>query len=524
MGSYTKSVKEISDLGREIPGPKAVCAHSRLECTKLLVQEAFSWFRIVRGKLRGLRALCAVLAGMVVCTWLAFHVGLNLASSGFLYLVFVVLAAVYGGFWEATIVSVVAFACLDYFFVQPLFTFAVDDPRNWLALGAFEFTALVVSRLSQQAQLKAAEAIAERRDTERLYQTSQQILLLDRSRDPGAWIPSVICEVFNLPGVVLFDAVSASTHASGKIPAGAEERTCAAYYTNADTFDSGLGAWFCALRFGVRPVGGLGLCDYKLSPLVATSLGSLSAIALERRRSFERELRAEAARETEQLRTAVLDALAHEFKTPLTTIRTASSGLLAAGTLSASQAELVTLIDEEASELNDLASHLLRAAKLDSFDFKPIRESLLLSSLINPAIQALKQPPPAERFCVSVAPNELPVKADRKLITTALTQILENAIKYSIPESPISLATEVKDSEVILTVHNQGQVIAPADRERIFERFYRGPSTQQRPPGTGLGLSIAKRIVEAHHGRVWVEGEADSGTTFLVALPAVSKR
>jgi two-component system, OmpR family, sensor histidine kinase KdpD len=295
-----------------------------------LLGDGFSWLRRTRSKLGGLRAFCFVLAGMGVCTWLAFQVGLNLASSGFLYLILVVLAAVYGGFWEATIASVVAFACLDYFFVQPLFTFAVDDPRNWLALGAFEFTALVVSGLSNQAQVKAAEAITERRDAKGLYQTSQQLLLLDRTRDPGAWIPSVICEVFSLPSVVLFDALSATTQVSGKIPPGAEQRTRAAYYTNADTFDPSLGAWFCVLRFGVRPVGGLGLCDCRLSALIATSLASLSAIALERRLSFERELRVEASRETEQLRTAVLDALAHEVKTPLTTIRTARSGLLAA--------------------------------------------------------------------------------------------------------------------------------------------------------------------------------------------------
>lgn len=516
-------MKEISDLGRGISGLK-VGARSRFEDGKLFLKHIGRWFRGMTANLRGLSALGSALAGMVVCTWLAFHLGLNLASSGFLYLVFVVLAAVYGGFWEATIVSVLAFACLDYFFVQPLFTFAVDDPRNWLALGAFEFTALVVSRLSQQAQVKAAEAVAERRDTERLYQTSQQILLLDRSRDPGAWIPSVICEVFSLPGVVLFDAISASTHTSGNIPEGAEERTRAAYYTNADTFDPDPGAWFCALRFGVRPVGGLGLFDRKLSPLVATSLASLSAIALERRRSFEKELRAEAARETEQLRTAVLDALAHEFKTPLTTIRTASSGLLAAGALSSTQAELIALIDEEASELNNLASRLLQAAKLDSSDFKPIREPLLLSTIIHPAIEALKQQPAAGRFHLSVPAEEMSVRADRKLMTTALGQILENALKYSIPESPITIAITMRDFEIRLEVHNLGPAIAAADRERIFERFYRGPGTEQRPPGTGLGLSIVKRIAEAHQGRVWVEGDVHSGTTFLIALPAISKR
>jgi two-component system, OmpR family, sensor histidine kinase KdpD len=476
--------------------------------------------RKARANVRGFRALSSALAGMAVCTWLAFHAGLNLATAGFLYLVFVVLAAVYGGFWEATVTSIMAALCLDYLFTQPLFKFTIADPRNWVALGAFEFTALVVSELSHQAQLRAAEAIRERRDTERLYQTARRVLLLDRSLEPGPWIPSLICETFGIPGVVLFDAVSASTHVSGNVPADAEERVRNACYSNSDTYDSDRQAWFCALRLGARPVGGLGLCGCKLSPLVATALASLSAIALERRRSFEREFHAEAAREAERLRTAVLDALAHAFKTPLATIRTASSGLLAAGALSATQAELIVLIDEEAGELNSLASHLLGAAKLDGADVKPKREPLLLSTLVNPAIEILKEPSADRRFRLSVPRRETPAMADRKLIVTALAQILENALKYSVPESPINVVITAKDSEVTLSVQNEGKAIAPADRERIFERFYRGSGAEQRPAGTGLGLSIVKRIVEAHRGRVWTESDAGGGTIFSIALPA----
>jgi two-component system, OmpR family, sensor histidine kinase KdpD len=474
----------------------------------------------VRVSLRSLRGLGADLAGMAVCTWLAFHAGLNLASSGFLYLIFVVLAAVYGGFWEATVASLVAVACLDYFFIPPLFTFTVADPRNWLALGAFEFTAIVVSQLSNQAQERAADALRERRDTERLYQTARCVLLLGRSREPGPWIPSVICEIFGIPGVLLFDAIAARTYTSGDVPSEGEEQTRNAYFSNSDWFDSDRKCWFCALRLGARPIGGLGLCGCALSPLVATALASLTAIALERRRSFEKEFHAEAAREAEQLRTAVLDALAHQFKTPLTTILTASSGLLAAGGLSPSQAELVVLIEEEAGELNSLASRLLRAAKLDGIDFKPKAEPLLLSSIVNPAIEALKEQSAVWRFRLSVPQPEPHVMADRILVTTALAQILENAIKYSIPESPIGVSVAARDAEVVLSVQDQGLVIAPGDRERIFERFYRGSGGEQRPAGTGLGLSIVKRIVEAHRGRVWAEGDTERGTIFSIALPA----
>ncbi len=477
-----------------------------------------SLFRAAKRNLAFLARSAISLFGVVVCAWLASHLELNLASSGFLHLFLVVLVSVYAGFWEATITSIAAVVSLNYFFIPPLHSLVVSDPKNWVALGAFEFTALMISRLSHQAQARAAEAIAERRDSERLYQTSREILLLDRSAEPGTFITSLVRERFHLGGALLFDAVSTNTYLSGSITPDAEERTRGAYFQNSDTFDSRSNTWFCVLRLGVRPVGGLALCECKMTPLVATALASLSAIALERARSLEQEYRAEAARQSEQLRTAVLDSLAHEFKTPLTTIWTASSGLLAAGGLSGNQTELVILVDEQARKLNELASRLLGAAKLDSLDFRPRREPLVLSELVNAAIRSVDDQYRG-RFRFTGPLPESPVLADRKLIATALNQLFDNAIKYSVPGSAIDAWIRESEAEVIMAVRNRGLIIAPADRERIFERFYRAPGTEHRPSGTGLGLSIVKRITDVHHGRVWVESKADSGTIFSFTLP-----
>ena len=141
--------------------------------------------RAVRSKYGPLLPCFLSLAGVVACTWISFRLGQNLASVGFLYLVFVVLAAVYGGFWQATLISVISVACLDYFFNEPIFSFSVDRISNWVELGAFEFTAVVISRLSNRAQLRALEADAERRETVRLYQTARRILLWDSHGNPG---------------------------------------------------------------------------------------------------------------------------------------------------------------------------------------------------------------------------------------------------------------------------------------------------------------------------------------------------
>jgi two-component system sensor histidine kinase KdpD len=461
------------------------------------------------------------LAGVLACTWISFHLGQNLASVGFLYLVFVILAAVYGGFWQATMISVVSVACLDYFFNAPIFSFSVDRLSNWVELAAFEFTALVISRLSNRASLRAMEAIAERRDAARLYQTARRILLFDSRDDAGNLVSSLIREIFELRTVVLFDALSASEYESGAPTPHIHQQTRAAHVLNSDIYDPEEKIWFCVLRLGVRPVGALSLCGTDMGELTATALSSLAAIALERARTIEKQSHAEAARQAEQLRTAVLDALAHKFKTPLTVIRTASSGLPAAGELSELQTELISLIDQEAKKLNVLASRLLGAPTLDSTEFAPQPEPLLLSRLIKVAIQELEQRADRNRFQVSVPAQEPPVFADRELILTALAQLVENALKYSLPASSIEVGLDVRKTTVVLIIRSKGLVVAAADRERIFERFYRAPGAQDRSSGTGLGLSIVKTIATDHHGHVWAEGEPDYGTRFSFSLPIV---
>jgi two-component system sensor histidine kinase KdpD len=336
-------------------------------------------------------------------------------------------------------------------------------------------------------------------------------------------VTGLIRDAFELQGVVLFDGLSGSLYESGEHAPGVDQRTRDTYLLNSDAFASAERIWFCVLRLGVRPVGALALCGAGMSHLTATALASLGAIALERVRTLEKQSRAEAARQAEQLRTAVLDALAHKFKTPLTVIRTASSGLPAAGELSALQTELVSLIDQEAKRLNDLASRLLGAPNLDSTEFAPQPEPLLLSRLVGTSIQELERPSDRERFQVSGAPQEPPIFADRELILTALAQLVDNALRYSVPESPIEVGLSVEDTAVVLAIRSQGLVVAPADCERIFERFYRAPGAQQCTVGTGLGLSIVKTIAADHHGRVWAEGEPGYGTTFSLSLPVVGE-
>ena len=493
-------------------------AQASLEAWKQISTHA----RQVKGKLALAGPICLSLAGLAVCTWVSFYFEQSFAFAGFLDLIVVVLSTLYGGFAQATLVSIVAAAALNYFFVPPIFSF-VNSPANWVALGAFEFTALVISRLSLDAHRQALEAVSGRRDMERLYETSRRILLLDSSTDAGNRIASLIREVFELQAACLFDAQSGVMYQSGATPAEAGQMTRDSYFLNADAFHAETESWYCVLRLGLRPVGGLALHGTEMSSLAATALASLTGTALERVRAVQRENRAEAARQTEQLRTAVLDAMAHQFKTPLTVVRTASSGLLALGGLSELQADLVGAIDKQACALDRLASCLLSAARLDTTDFKPQRQPLLLSHLLDDAIRLLPDDADRQRFRISMVGSEVSVLADRELILTSISQFVDNALKYSEPASPIAVRIAVKGAGVVLTVRNKGLVVASCDCERVFERFYRAPQTQHLPAGTGLGLSIVKKIVEAHRGRVWAEGEINYGSSFSMALPAASK-
>lgn len=462
------------------------------------------------------------LGGIAVCTWISYRLELSLGTVGFLYLIFVVLGAFYGGFRQATLVSVIAVGCLDFFFDQPIFSFSVGRLSNWVELGAFEFTAVVISQLSNRAQLRAVEAIAERRDTDRLYQAARRMLLLDRGTEAGPLVASLIRETFDIPGVVLFDAHTAACYESGRPTPQADRQTRQAFLADSDTFDPIQENWFCVLRIGGRPAGSLGLCGTEMRPLAAAALASLVAIALERARTLEKQYHAEAARQAEQLRTAVLDALAHQFKTPLTVIRTASSGLPAAGGLCEQQTELVSLIDQEARKLNDLASRLVGAPMLESGEFQPQPEPLLLSRLMRSTLQEIEQPTDRDRFRLLLPAQEPPVFADRELILTALAQLIDNALKYSVPESTIDVQLRVKEASVILSVRSQGLVVSAEDRERIFERFYRAPGAHDRSSGTGLGLSIVKTIAAGQRGHVWAEGEPGYGTVFSLSLPALT--
>jgi len=473
------------------------------------------------------RFLAHALAGsalVLLAAYFGVRLHVNFSTIGFLDLLVVVFVAMLSGFWEATVTSLAALTCLNYFFIPPVFTFYVADPQNWVALITFESAALLVSRLSIQMEKQASTAIQERRAMEKLYELSRRTLLMNPQQSPGAQIVAQIRDVVQVEAVALFDAARAHLDAAGSTVPEFETLARDTYLKDSNQDDSAANTWRRVLRPGTSATGAIVLRGAGLNPLMADAIASLTAIALERARSFEKQSHAEAARQSEQLRSAVLDALAHAFKTPLTAIRTASSGLLEAGGLDPAQEDLITLIDEESDKLTNLSTRLLQTAKLDASETKLHKEMVVIPQLIEQILSehsAQLDGHPAE---VSISNQRCATYGDRELLGTAIMQFIDNAAKYSTPGSPIAIGVDDRNGEILITVHNEGSEVRPEDRERIFERFYRSPGSNHRAPGTGLGLSITKEAAEAHQGRAWVHSEKGKGTTFFLSLPRMERR
>jgi two-component system sensor histidine kinase KdpD len=460
----------------------------------------------------------AAWAAVAFLTYGGFVFQVKLVTISSLYLLVVVAVASLCGLWQASFTSVLAVACLDYFFMPPIFHFNVTDPQDWAALLAFEVTALVISRLSAKEVLSAEEATFHRLGMEKLYELSRSSLLIDLHQPPGAQLATLIQRIFGVRAVALFDKNLGRQDRVGDW--GVDEQNLAqeCWMRDAGGDDVNTETSYRVVHDASGSLGSL-VVRGKLNPSVVNALASLTAVAFDRHRSFENEEQADAAKKGEQLRAAVMDSLGHELKTPLTTVQTASSGLLELGGLNASQFELVKLIDDEAFRLNGLCTRLLQTARLEpkqtpcneaDVNFRELVSELLSSSLAKEV---------GDRVEVVVDAESGNVHVDRGLLAMVLTQYIDNARKYSTPGTAIRIAARKSQTETVFSVQNSGSKVRIEDRERIFDRFYRAQDSKDSVPGTGIGLSIVKKAAEAYHGHVWVISDEKEGTTFFLSIP-----
>jgi two-component system, OmpR family, sensor histidine kinase KdpD len=470
--------------------------------------------------IRVLRMLASVGIVMLV-TVLAYEGHAHSFVAGFLYLFPLMLIAFRWGFPEAMVASIFAVGCLDYFFTRPFLHFYVEDPQDRLALACFEVTFLVTSQLAHRLRRYAVRTDERRRQVEMLYIMSREILYLDRGSMIGSRLVKLIAETFSLAGVLLWDEREARLDIAGS-PSIPEEEIRAALFQERHEDDLEKGKFVRTLLIGTRAVGALGVArafgGLALDSDTVDAIASLSAVALERSHSLSLEAAAEAARQSEQMRSTVLDGLAHAFKTPLSTIQAASSGLLEIDQLNSAQRELVSVIDQEAFSLGNLTTQALLTARADCEQMQPRKEKISVDSFLQSLIEQWA-PDVTRHLNLTREQPDSSVWADRRLLEMALSQMVDNALKYGMPETPVLVHAGVTDTEIVFSIRNCGSYIAPEERERIFRRYYRGPGSQYRAPGTGIGLSVVKQIADIHYGRVWVESDREAGTTFFLTLP-----
>lgn len=425
------------------------------------------------------------------------------------------------GLREAIVASVVATACFNWFYLPPVHKFTIADPQNWVALTAFLVTAVVASQLSASAKQRAVEATRRQQEMERLYDLSRALMLTDNQSATASQISQRIEQVFAVGGVAIFDRSQDQIYRTGSIDSiVSDTKLKDAAVQRTASFDPVTNLSILPLSLGGGLIGSLAIYGAQISDAALQSIGSLAAIVMERARAEEAAARMEAARQNEAMKSMMLDALAHEFKTPLTSIKAAASSLL--DERPNAQKELVTIIEEESDRLDSLVTETIRMARIEAGDLRLDRRAHSVRQLIDAALSKLRILLEDRDVQVNAEANLPEVVADRELIELTIRQLLTNALKYANPDSSIIIRATSEAGFVKVAVKDFGPGIPEKDLSRIFEKYYRVEGSG-RIPGTGMGLTIARDIVEAHGGEIWAESLRGEGSEFCFTLPVAAK-
>jgi two-component system sensor histidine kinase KdpD len=474
-------------------------------------------------KLRPIRLLVS-LAGLAAITFAARLISVNSATAGFAYLLLVLVLASTWGFFEAAVASIGATLTLNFFFLPPVGTFTIKDPQNVVALFSFLTTTLIASRLSTEVKRRALDAIERQQDIERLYTFSRAILLIGSLESFPTQLVCKLQDIFQVSGAVLYERRTEKFHRAG--PSDLEDlddqlRDAACH--GASFSDVQSNRIVTAIRLGAEPIASLAIQGTRMPDSVLQGIANLVAIGLERARAQDLAHQIEAARQSEQLRTTLIDAMVHEFKTPLTSIKAATTALLDNPDQPAeSRKELLKIADEEAEHLGSLIDNTVEMTRLDTAHIKVQPELSRMSDLVREVIGSMQTALDNRPIEVSCGEQLCTSALDRRLIKLALKQVLDNALKYSYPSTPLTIRVYDTDDAVAVEITNRGQGIPADEQGRIFERFYRSPTVQRSIPGSGLGLTISQSIVRAHQGDLSVVSRPGE-TTFRLTLPAQPK-
>ena len=463
-----------------------------------------------------------VLAGVAALTWIDYIlIRVNSATAAFTFLVLVLALATRSNLLESITASVASMLAYNFFFLPPIGTFTIADPQNWVALFAFLATAITASHLSSSARRKAEEAKIRHQELQQMYDFSRALILGHDERSLPNEITHQIAALFGIESVWFYSCETDVVYRTEVIQTSFEESELRATANTGNVWsDIGQSALILPIRLGGASLGSLGIAGtVSLSSFALEAITQLIAIAIARARAQETATLLEATRQNEQLKSTLLDAVAHEFKTPLTSVKAAASTVLSSCKLDEMAQELITVIDEEADRMTNLVSDAIEVARIGSSPVTLHKELSAPQQLVVSALEDMRNLFEGRELDISISPDLPPINVDRKLSQMTLRQLLSNAWKYSPPGSPIRVKAGMQDHFVLFEVINTGPGIPKNEQKRIFEKFYRAPAVRAQVAGTGLGLSISREIIEAQGGRIWVDSEPGTETRFSFTLP-----
>lgn len=458
--------------------------------------------------------------GVALITWVGFRLQFNFAAASLCYLLLIVLQSLTGDFAASCIVSVLALGSLDYFFTSPILSFRVGHPINILALSCFLVTALVITRLVSKVRDKAELSFAQHQKTQQLYEVAQHLLAADPREASGHFLEP-FRGAFGVSAACLFDAESTELHVAGDSQCDLPQKTRDAYIRGQNHEDRHQGIFVRCIQVAGRTTGAVGFEGLEDDLLTAGPLTALAAALLARTHAVRNANQAAAAAQAEAYRSVILDALAHEFKTPLSTILAAAGALREAASLGPEHLEMAETVEAEAARLGRLTTRLIRTARLEQEEIRPWMELTHFATVVADAVNQYSRLSGDRRINVLERCHSTDVLADPDLLRLAISQLLDNACKYSTPGSAVDLIISKQEGRISLRVLSTGTPILSSERAHIFERFYRGVDARRMTAGTGLGLFVARKIAIAHGGNLELDSEpsGDSSVAFRMTLP-----
>ena len=478
--------------------------------------------RVVSGAGRAILALVAV-AGITFCCYRIPHA--NATTAAVALLLCVLLTGTYGNLPETVIGSLAATLCLDYFFIPPIGSITIGDPQGWIVLMVFLGVSLIATNLSTSLRRQRDFLLSQRSEAEKLHALSRSMLLSDGAEELGRLLVNKGVELFGLEELVLFELLTGAFYRSQADSSIPEEQLRTAARCGSIQQSEAEKLTVMPVSLGNRIFGAIAFRGVVLSEQTLQALGTTMAMGIAQAQAREAGSRAEAVRKSEERKSLMIDALAHDLKTPLTAIEAASDMLLAPANVSAEQRQdLLEVIQQETSGVRRIVEEAIHLARIDAERLKLLYEPIAVDELIRAAIAYVGEHSApyqmdSHRIERDTAGATL-IFADRELIVQALKQLLDNALKYSAPNSTISVRAKESEGMVTISVRDHGPGLTELEQSRVFDKFYRGHQNRSAVQGTGMGLAITKEILEAHGGSAGVRSELGQGSEFFITLRA----